>query len=323
MLNEIDLSRTDLNLLVLFEAVMEERHVGRAADRLNLTASAVSHGLGRLRRLLGDPLFLRTPRGVAPTDRALALAAPVAEVLAQARSLLASVRPFDPATSRRRFRIGAPDAASAVFLPPLLTMLAARAPGIDIAVRQILPAPGEPSPERAWRDVFPDLDDRIIEIAVLPTPAIPARFQARILYDEDFIIVARRGHPFAAAPGLDAYCRMEHLVVSLTGDPQGFVDDALAENGRSRRVALTVSNFMSALAIVAETDLIAAVPRRFALRYADRFGVAVHAPPLPLPGSPLRAVAPKVAMMDAGIAWLFGVLGAACATEPGTSAQPH
>src|SRR3954447_5327487 len=111
MLNKIDLSRADLNLLVLFEVVLAERNVGRAAQRLNLTPSAVSHGLGRLRRLLNDPLFLRTPKGVVPTARAMALAGPVADLLARARNVLASAAPFDAATSTRRFVIGAPDGA--------------------------------------------------------------------------------------------------------------------------------------------------------------------------------------------------------------------
>src|SRR6186997_300243 len=101
MLNQIDLSRIDLNLLVLFRVVLEERHVARAAARLSLTPSAVSHALGRLRLLLNDPLFLRTPKGVVPTARALELAAPVADLLAQARNVLASSAPFDPATSTR------------------------------------------------------------------------------------------------------------------------------------------------------------------------------------------------------------------------------
>src|SRR4051812_37476521 len=132
MLNEIDLSRTDLNLLVLFQVVLEERHVGRAAERLNLTPSAVSHGLGRLRQLLNDPLFLRTPKGVVPTARAKALSEPIADVLARVRSVIATADPFDPAKSARRFMIGAPDAASAVFLPPLLAELRQSAPGINI-----------------------------------------------------------------------------------------------------------------------------------------------------------------------------------------------
>src|SRR5690348_12329060 len=109
MLNKTNLGRADLNLLVLFEAVLEESHVGRAAERLHLTPSAVSHGLGRLRQLLNDPLFLRTPKGVVPTDRARNLARPVADVLARARNIIATAEPFDPARSTRRFMIGAPD----------------------------------------------------------------------------------------------------------------------------------------------------------------------------------------------------------------------
>src|SRR6188474_3982581 len=98
MLNKIDLSRADLNLLALFEVVLEERHVGRAAERLRLTPSAVSHGLGRLRRMLNDPLFLRTPKGVVPTARATELAAPVADILARVRAVVSFAEPFDPAT---------------------------------------------------------------------------------------------------------------------------------------------------------------------------------------------------------------------------------
>ena len=246
MLN--DLSRTDLNLLVLFEVVLEERHVGRAADRLNLTPSAVSHGLGRLRRLLNDPLFLRTPKGVVPTARATELAAPIADILAQVRSVISTAEPFDPARSTRRFTLGAPDGASAVFLPPLLAGLRRAAPGIDISVRQLLPTPGEPSPERAWRNAFADLEARAMDIAVIPSDHIPARFHACTLYEEDFVIAMRAGHPFADNPSLERYCEMQHLVVSFTGDRHGFVDEALAKRGYSRRIALTVPNFMFALA---------------------------------------------------------------------------
>src|ERR687894_749891 len=106
MLNEIDLSRADLNLLVLFEVVMREQNVGRAAQKLNLTPSAISHGLGRLRRLLNDPLFLRPRKGVVPTDRALELAEPIADILARVRGVVSSAEAFDPTTSRRRFTVG-------------------------------------------------------------------------------------------------------------------------------------------------------------------------------------------------------------------------
>ena len=310
MLNETDLSgadlsRADLNLLVLFEIVREEGHVGRAAERLNLSSSAVSHGLGRLRRLLNDPLFLKTPKGVVPTARALELAAPIADILARVQSVVATAAPFEPATSTRRFTIGAPDGVSAVFLAPLLARLGKEAPGIDIGVRQLLPTQGETSPDRAWRGALADLEARAMDIAIVPTDQFPPRFHGRVLFEEDFVLAMRAGHPFARAPTLDRYCAMRHLVVSLTGDPFGFVDRVLAEQGRARRIALTVPNFMFALAVVAETDLITALPRRFAALHARRFGVVRREAPLPLGRFRLTAVAPQVAMMDAGLAWLF------------------
>lgn len=308
MLNRIDLSRVDLNLLVLFEVVLDERHVGRAADRLSLTPSAVSHGLGRLRRLLNDPLFLRTPKGVVPTARAVELAPQIADVLARVRSVISTAEPFDPATSSRRFTLGAPDGVSAVFLPPLLAALRKRAPGIDVSVRQLLPTPGETSPERAWRTVFADLDARAMDIAVFPSSRIPVRFHARCLYEEDFVVAVHAGHPFADDPTLERYCEMQHLVVSLTGDPHGFVDEALAGQGLSRRVALTIPHFMFALAIVAETELISALPRRFVEMHAAHFGVVSVDLPLQLARSPINAVAPKAALLDAGLTWLFNVL---------------
>ncbi|TIM10100.1 LysR family transcriptional regulator [Mesorhizobium sp.] len=303
MLNEIDLSRTDLNLLVLFDAVLGEGHVGRAADRLNLTPSAVSHGLGRLRRLLNDPLFLRTPKGVVPTARATELAAPIAEVLARVRSVMATAAPFDSATAMRRFAIGAPDGVSAVILRPLLAELSRIAPRIDVGVRQILP-----SPARVWRSAIVDLEAHAIDIAIIPSDDIPPRFEKRCIYEEDFVIAMRPGHPFARDPSLERYCSVQHLVVSDSGDPYGFVDEQLAKQGRARRVALTVPNFMFALAVIAETDLISALPRRFVAMHAARFGVLSLDAPLPLPGFRLNAVAPKVAMMDAGVAWLFDLL---------------
>ena len=271
MLKEINLARADLNLLTLFEVILRERHVGRAAIQLNLTSSAVSHGLGRLRRLLNDPLFLRTPKGVVPTARAVALADPVADLLAQARNVLASAAPFDPATSTRRFIIGAPDGS--VFLKPLLAALRDRAPGIDIGMRQLLPPQGGHSVERAWTPVFAELEAGSIDIAVAPIDRAPPRFAARTIYEEDFVVVARAGHPFAARPTLQRFCQMQHLVVSMTADPFGFVDAALAEQGLARRVALTVPDFATALATVAETDLIAAMPRRFVAVHAARFAV--------------------------------------------------
>ena len=212
MLNKINLARIDLNLLVLFEAVLEERHVGRAAGRLHVSASAVSHGLGRLRRLMKDPLFLRQPKGVVPTERARLLAAPVADILERARQVLAKAEVFDPKKSVRRFMIGAPDGASAVILPALLAELRRSAPGIDLGVRNLV---GQ------FDAALTELDERTLDVALLPIPQIPARFVARMLYDEDFIIVRRAGSPAVKAMSVARYVAAPHLVVSLNGDPHG------------------------------------------------------------------------------------------------------
>jgi DNA-binding transcriptional LysR family regulator len=313
MLNEIDLSRADLNLLVLFETVMEERHVGHAAERLNLSPSAVSHGLGRLRGLLGDPLFLKTPRGVVATDRAVQLAPPIADILARVRSVLASAEPFDPARSTRRFTIGAPDGVSSVFLPPLLDALCEAAPGIDISIRQLLPKPREASPALVWREALSELEARSMDVAVIPFDEFPVRFSSRTLYEEDFVVAARAGHPFAADGSLENYCAMRHLVVSHSGDPLGFVDAALSKRGLSRRIALTVPNFMFALAVLADSDLISALPSRFVAMHGARFNVAPVAAPIPLGRFRLNLVVPQVALMDAGLAWLVATLEQASA----------
>lgn len=321
MLNEIDLSRTDLNLLVLFETVMQERHVGRAADRLHLSASAVSHGLGRLRRLLNDPLFLKTPKGVVPSARALTLEAPIADALARVRKVVASAGPFDPCTSTRRFTVGAPDGVSAVFLPRLLEQIGREAPGVDIAVRQLLPVAGERSPERVWRDAFADLEARAMDVAVIPTDIVPARFATQALYEERFVLGMRAGHALRRGPSLERYCAARHLVVSMTGDPYGFVDEVLAQSGRSRRVALTVPNFMFALGVLAESELVCALPARFAAAHADRFGLVVAEAPVPLGSFRLTAVVPEVAMMDAGVAWFVAQLESSAAVSRGRGSR--
>lgn len=311
MLNEINLSRADLNLLVLFEVVREQRHVGRAAEVLNLSPSAVSHGLNRLRRLLNDPLFLRTPRGVVPTARAAELADPIADILARVKSVVSTAEPFVAAKSMRRFTIGAPDATSAVLLPPLLKKLRDLAPGVDVSVRQILPPQHARLGGNPWEQALTDVEARVFDVAVLPLDDVPARFVGRTLYEEDFVIATRIGHPFADAPTLDNYCRMRHVVVSLTRDNQGFVDEVLATQGLSRRVALAVPNFMFSLALVAETDLIAALPRSLVAMYARRFGVTSSEAPLPLRSVPAQAVTTRSAMMDAGVAWFFDLIGKA------------
>lgn len=307
MLNEIDLSRIDLNLLVLFDVVLRERHVGRAAERLSLSPSAVSHGLGRLRRLLNDPVFLRTPKGVVPTERATDLAAPIADILAQVLAVLSRAEPFVPKTSTRRFTIGAPDGVSAALLPALLAALKREGAMIDISVRQVLPEGGARL-ANAWQPALDALEARSMDIAIVPIDGVPARFAEHVLYQEEFVVAAHSRHPFLKSPSLKRFCEMKHLLVSMTGDAHGFVDMALAQRGLQRRIALTVPNFMMALAIISQSDLIATLPRKLVTVHAKQFGIAAVASPLPVRRDNLRIVTSNAALMDNGVAWLFTVL---------------
>lgn len=297
MLHEIDLARADLNLFVVFEAVMAERNVARAAERLRLSPSAVSHGLGRLRLLLNDPVFLKTPKGVAPTERALALAEPIAGILAQARQVMASADPFDPARSRRRFTLAAPDAVAAFIVPPLLARVGREAPHIDLSIIGALPD-----------DALKHLDERRADIAIQPFVETPARFATAGLYVEQFAIAVRKGHPLAKRFSLEKYCAQGHILVSTTGASFGNVDALLSELGMKRRVALSAPNFLLALAIVAATDLVAAIPSRLLALHAGRYEVDVIEPPTPWGRAELRAVLPRAALIDEGVAWLFQLL---------------
>ncbi len=305
MLNETDLARFDLNLLVLFQTVLEERHVARAAARLHVSPSAVSHGLGRLRDALGDPLVIRHPRGVVPTARAEALAAPVAEILARVRDVVESER-FDPATSRRQFTIGAPDALSAIMLPRLLVALRRTAPGIQLAFRHVLPP---------FEDGFTWLDAHKIDIALLPVPSTPARFVERVIYEEKFVVAMRARHPLAKSLTLKRYCEADHVVMTHKGDLRGNIDDILEMRGLTRRVVLAAPTFLLALSAVAESDLLFAGAELPVRAQAKRFSLVTAPLPIPLPGDEIRTIVPRAALEDAGIAWLIDEVIRAIAPE--------
>jgi DNA-binding transcriptional LysR family regulator len=308
MLNPAQLLRIDVGLLVVFSTVLEERHVARAAEKLNLTPSAVSHGLGRLRRLLHDPLFLKTSTGVKPTERALALAGPIADLLSRVEGIMSVAGPFDARTALRSFKIGAPDAVAAVFLAPLISRLARDAPGIDIRLLQLMPQHQGKATSQVWQDTLAELDSHRLDLAVLPIGALPSRYAERLLFEEDFVVAMRKGHPLVRALSLTTYVKAQHLLVSAIGDAMGIVDIRLADQGHSRRVALTVPNFMMALAQLAESDLIATLPRHLVERHAARFHLVARPLPFRWTADSVRVVASQAAMADAGIAWLFEVL---------------
>ena len=295
MLNQIDLSRVDLNLLTLFELVMEERHVGRAAARLNLSPSAISHGLARLRRLFNEPLFVRHPKGLNPTQRARELAAPIAEILSQTRKLVAEAEPFDSERSTRRFIIGTVDSVATDLLPNLLARLRRAGSSVSIGVRQIFP-----------QETAEALDGGRIDLALMPPMGWPARFAVTHLYDESFVVAVRSGHPLTSRMTLKDYAAAAHLLVSSEGASRGFVDDVLEARGVSRTIRLSVPNFLLGLAIVGESDLVCAMPRRLMMRYGKRFGVVALDPPIALRADPIELVCPSAALSDPAMNWMIG-----------------
>jgi DNA-binding transcriptional LysR family regulator len=161
---------------------------------------------------------------------------------------------------------------------------------------------------QVWQDTLTELDSHRLDLAVLPIGALPSRYAERLLFEEDFVVAMRKGHPLARALNLTAYVKAQHLLVSAIGDALGIVDIRLAEQGHSRRVTLTVPNFMMALAQLAESDLIATLPRHLVEQHATRFHLVARPMPFRWTADPVRVVASQAAMADAGIAWLFEVL---------------
>jgi DNA-binding transcriptional LysR family regulator len=311
MMNYAQLARIDINLLVLFDVVFRERHLGRAAHRLGLTTSAVSHGLNRLRRMLNDPLFLRSPRGVVPTERATDLADSISDILARVGSVMESARPFEAKQSRRRFTIGAPDALSAIFLPSLLERVRLEAPHVGISVREAFPAATAFKVERVWESVRQQLEARTMDVAVIPAARVAPRFERKRLYETRFVVTARRGHPFLRKPTLEHFCSCKHVVVSQVGDPRGFIDILLEKQKLSRRVEVTVPTFLLALVIVAGSDLLAAVPRNLLDVHGKRLGLAFTDVPIDVGElDPAYVVASRAALLDAGVGWLFSMFEA-------------
>jgi len=182
----------------------------------------------------------------------------------------------------------------------------------------LMPQPRGRQTENPWGQCLNQIERREVDVAMLPIRELPLRFEAHWLYDEDFVVAMRRGHPFERDPTEANFCATNHLLVSSGGDPHGFVDEALRKRGRKRRVTLTVPSFMLALELVARSDLLVALPRQLVRQHAARFGLAAVELPLKRKADPIQAVTTKAAMLDAGVAWLMGTLVSpfAPATKP-------
>lgn len=290
--------RFDLNLLAVFDAIMQERHIGRAGERLGLTQPAVSHALGRLRTLTGDRLFVKHARGVKPTPRASALAETIAPALVMLQTSLDPAREFQPQTVTRTIVIGASDYATLVLLPAVATSLRREAPLMDVSVRAISRA-----------DVDQALRRREIDLAIGPLAAAPEGIHSIPLFKERFVMIARKTHPLLKNPlTVEAFAALPHLLVSPRGDASGAVDMALRELGLSRRVALTVPHFLAAPFLIETTDLVAVIPERVAVRMRPAAGISIGEIPVGIPPWTVGLGQSKENLTDACMAWLVALI---------------
>ncbi len=254
----VNIQTFDLNLLRVLDALLRERNVSRAAERLALSQPAVSNALNRLRELLDDPLLVRAGRAMQPTPRALALEAPIRAALRQIEQSLGDGEGFDPGRSRQRFTVAVTDYVELICMPALMRRLSERAPGISIAIQHLTPT----LPAEA-------LDKGELDLVLGRFENVPARFQRRHWASETLQLVARRQHPLLAqAPDLATFLELQHLWVH-GGQTKGMVDQWLGSQGLKRQVAYTTPNYLQAAHIAAYSDLVGVLPRQLA-HYFER-----------------------------------------------------
>ncbi|MFZ2736947.1 MAG: LysR family transcriptional regulator [Burkholderiaceae bacterium] len=263
-MNPLNFRTLDLNLLRVFNEVMAERNLTRAAHTLSLTQPAVSNALRRLRDTLGDDLLRRSGQGLEPTPRALAIWPSVQEALSQLQSTLAP-SDFIAASASQTFVLAMADATAAELVPGLVEVMDRDAPGISLRVIPL-----------STRDPRALLTAESADFAIGYFPAVLADLTAREqndqavafyhqrLYQGEYVCVMRRDHPLAQGElSLDRFCAARHLLVSFSGRPHGFTDQALAALGRQRRIVLTVNQFFTAGRVVANSNLLTVLPRHF------------------------------------------------------------
>jgi DNA-binding transcriptional LysR family regulator len=296
-MHDVHLASIDLNLLVALDALLETRNVTRAAGKVGLTQSAMSHALKRLRDLTGDELLVRGKDGMVPTSRGEALGPPVRRALDEIGRALAPPAAFDPRVARVRVTVGTSDYAELVLLPEVVRRMTRDAPGIDLRTIAI------------EDDVSP-LVSRAIDMVIQPLrPVLDERpgVIARKLFDERFVCVMRKGHPLAKRRlTLRRFAEASHALISPRGAEGGIVDDALARLGLARRVVVAVPHFLIAPHLVATSDLVLTLAERVARVLAEPLGLAVVPAPseLALVGFTMSLVWHERTHADPALKWV-------------------
>lgn len=288
-----DLRRVDLNLLVILDALLSEQHVTRAAERLHLSQPAVSHALGRLRDLLGDPLLVRQGGGLVATARALELAAPLADALVQVQSLLAPNR-FDPASARRTFRLAMSDYGAALLLPGLVRALREQAPGIDLAITHA-------SREGMQEGVL----SGEIDLAAGVFPDLPAELRSTPLFEEHYAcLVDRDSLPADGGLDLPTYLARPHVLLEMRGSGTPEIERALTAIRERRHVAISLPHWGIAPQLIQGTDLILTVSSQGLLNIDSR-RLLVVPPPFHIPSFGFVLAWHKRRAGDGALQWLI------------------
>lgn len=283
-------------LLMLFDVLYRTRSVTRAAEQLGQSQPTVSLWLGKLREQLRDPLFVRTPTGMAPTPQGEALITPCREVLESLRRLVSWESEFDPTTAQRRFRLCVTDASHITLLPRILEWLRKQAPGIRLDAARI-----DGNTERA-------LETGEADLAIGFVPWLGGGIYQQLLFEQDWVCLASREHPrVQEVLGLDAYAGEGHVLVSA-GTGQKLLESGLLRAGIDRRIMLELPGFLGLGAIVGTTDLLATLPRHIGETLAAHHGLRVHACPVSVEGFAVRQHWHARYHQDSGNRWLRRVM---------------
>lgn len=254
----MNLRNFDLNLLVIFDRIYSELHITRAASKLAMSQPAVSNALNRLRSQLDDELFIRTTHGLAPTDQAVEMAGLVKNILKDVEYITQSPT-FDVGSVRGTLTIAAVDYFNVVFLPPLSAILQAKAPNLVV---RIIPTQGRS---------YELLDRSEADIVFASFSDVPKRFGVKTLLKDDYVCVLRENHPLAhQALKAEDYANLSHIMHSPGGDLHGATDNSLQAMGLSRRIVITVNNFVTAIPLLENSDMILTAPHKVAEKLVIR-----------------------------------------------------
>ncbi|MGD9659131.1 MAG: LysR family transcriptional regulator [Methylocystis sp.] len=271
-----ELRNFDLNLLIAFKHLLEERSVSRSAEKLFISQSAMSHVLQRLRQQLDDPVLIKTPRGMRPTQRALDLFDPICAVLKNVESIVQPPEQFSPETSQRRFVIATSDYFECTLLRALCERLNRTAPDIELHVKLLGGASAETCIEEGEVDL-------VIALSVVSKSTSYLRRET--LFNEGLAIVVRRNHPifFQSEISLEQYLSSRHLSISYREDGTDTIDDLLEQSGDRRKISVIIPNLLSAVSTVASTDLVLTAPRHVGEHFARLAPVKMMPVPIEIP----------------------------------------